>query len=266
MLGTTATIARRALFIALALFTVGAFAQDGLRDKDHTLNPTTPKKLAGQDITLKTADGKSFKAYAVGPKDAKRGALLVHEWWGLNDHIRGWADRFAALGYRAIAVDLFDGKVATAPEQARKLMQALDQQAADAKHVAALKQLQAPGRKVATIGWCFGGGQSLQASLAAPELVDATVIYYGPLVSDSARLSFLEGPVLGIFAKQDTSITPEKVQAFEQAMKQADKPVEIKMYDANHAFANPSGKAYNSEAAKDAWEVTKAFLDRHLGK
>lgn len=265
MVGTT-IIARHALFAAVALFTLGAFAQDGLRDEDHKLNPNAPKKLAGQDIALKTADGKPFKAYAVGPKDAKRGILLVHEWWGLNDHIRGWADRFAALGYRAIAVDLFDGKVATTPEQARKLIQSVDQAAADAKHAAVLKQLQAPGRKVATIGWCFGGGQSLQASLAAPELVDATVIYYGPLVTDSARLSFLEGPVLGIFAKQDTSITPEKVKAFEQAMKQADKPVEIHMYDANHAFANPSGKAFNSEAAKDAWEVTKAFLDKHLGK
>lgn len=266
MHGTTAKIARRAVFVTIALFTLGAFAQDGLRDEDHTLNPNTPKKLAGKDITLKTADGKPFKAYAVGPKDAKRGILLVHEWWGLNDHIRGWADRFAALGYRAIAVDLFDGKVATTPEQARKLIQMGDQATADAKHVAVLKQLQAPGRKVATIGWCFGGGQSLQASLAAPELVDATVIYYGPLVTDSARLSFLEGPVLGIFAKQDTSITPEKVQAFEAAMKEADKPLELKMYDANHAFANPSGKAYNSEAAKDAWEVTRVFLDRYLGK
>lgn len=254
-------------FPALLLVTVAAFAaptDDGLRDEDHQLNPNTPKNLRGRDITLETAEGTSFRAYAVGPEDAKRGILLVHEWWGLNDHIRGWADRFANLGYRAMAADLFNGQVATDPARARALIQAVDQTAANAKHVAVLDALKKPGRKVGTIGWCFGGGQSLQASLAAPERVAATVIYYGPLVADPDRLSFLQRPVLGIFGRRDTSITVEKVKGFEEAMKQAGKPLTVHFYDAGHAFANPSGNTFNGEAAKAAWAVTQDFLDRHL--
>ncbi len=255
--------AQIACFFIILLFPVLGFGADGLRDRDHEFNPDFPKKLSGQDVAMKTAEGKNFKAYAVGPKDAKRGILLIHEWWGLNDHIRGWADRFAGLGYRAIAVDLY-GKSATTPEDARALMQAVNQEDANARHKAVLAALKVPGRKLATIGWCFGGGQSLQASLAAPELVAATVIYYGPVIADPERLAFLKAPVLGIFAKRDTSITVEKVKAFEAAMKQANKPLELHFYDADHAFANPSGNRFNSEAAKAAWEVTRAFLDRHL--
>lgn len=248
-------------FLLLALL---AFADDGLRDKDE-LNPNMPTDLRGHDIRLKTADGKSFSAYVSGPENAQRGILLVHEWWGLNAHIRSWADRFAELGYRAIAVDLFDGNVATDPARARELVQKLDQSAANAKHVAVLNALKAPGRKLATIGWCFGGGQSLQASLAAPELVSATVIYYGtPLVTDPNQLSRLKGPVLGIFGSRDTTLTPDMVKAFEQAMKSAGRPLEAHFYDAGHAFANPSGKTHNSEAARAAWKVTQEFLDRNL--
>lgn len=255
---------KRLILLGVVLLPLAAFAQDGLHDKDHVLNPDFPKNLQGKEITLKTAEGKPFRVYAVGPKDAKRGILVIHEWWGLNDHIKAWADRFADQGYRAIAVDLFNNQVATKPDQARKLMMGVNQDQANAKHVAALKALQAPGRKLATIGWCFGGGQSLRASLAAPDLVDATVMYYGPVITDAGQLAFLESPVLGIFAKKDTAIPPEKVKEFEQAMKEADKPVEIHLFDADHAFANPSGKNYDSAAAKKAWAITQQWLDKQL--
>ncbi len=250
------------LLLALALPVMAH--DDGLRNEDHQLNPNMPKNLKGQMLELKTADGKPFKVYAVGAKDAKRGILVVHEYWGLNDHIKSWADRFADMGYRAMAVDLYDGKIATDQDTAKKYMGAVDQEAANAKHRATLNALKAPNRKLATIGWCFGGGQSLRATLQEPDAVDATVIYYGPLVTDPDQLAFIKGPVLGIFAKQDTFITPEKVKAFEQAMKAAGKSLEVHNYDANHAFANPSGAAYNSEAAKQAWDVTKKFLAKNL--
>ncbi len=256
-------IVRSSLFLVLLLF-VSRVGAEGLRDMDHELSGNPPKSLRGENMTLKTADGKPFQVYAVGPKEAKRGILVVHEWWGLNDHIREWADRFADLGYRAIAVDLYDGKVVTKPEEARPLMEAVKQDEANAKHRAVLNALKAPGRKLATIGWCFGGGQSLQASLTDPEAVSATVIYYGPLVTDPTKLSVLKGPVLGIFAKQDASITVQSVQSFESAMKKAGRKLEVHFYDADHAFANPSGNRYNSEAAKAAWKVTRAFLDKHL--
>ena len=248
--------------LLLSLSLSSAFADDGLRARDHELNKATPKQLQGENIELKTADGKKFNAYVSGDKNAKRGILLVHEWWGLNAHIRAWADRFAQLGYRALAVDLYDGQVATDADSAKRYMSAVNQDEANAKHRAALAALQAPNRKLATIGWCFGGGQSLQASLAEPDKVAATVIYYGPLIADPDRLAFLKGPVLGIFAKRDSSITPEKVQAFAAAMKQAGKPLELHSYDADHAFANPSGNRFNDAAAQAAWKVTQAFLDK----
>lgn len=250
--------------LLLGGFITGLSQAEGLRDEDHELNPDTPKTLAGKMANLKTEEGTPFQVYAVGPEDAKRGVLVIHEWWGLNDHIRGWADRLAGLGYRAMAVDLYNGQVAATPDKARALTAAIDQDEANAKHRAVLQALQAPGRKVGVIGWCFGGGQSLQASLAAPELVSATVIYYGPLVTDVDRLKRLRAPVLGIFGTRDTSITPEKVKAFEAAMRQAGKPLEVHSYDADHAFANPSGTRYDSEAARQAWDVTSAFLDKHL--
>lgn len=259
------TLARILVVVLAAAVVPLAFAHDdGLRNEDHQLNPNMPKNLKGEMTTLKTADGKSFQVYTVGAKDAKRGILVVHEFWGLNDHIKSWADRFAAMGYRAMAVDLYDGKVATDPDTAKRYMVEVNQDAANAKLRATLEALKAPHRKIATIGWCFGGGQSLQATLQEPESVDATVIYYGPLVTDADQLSFIKGPVLGIFAKQDTFITPEKVKAFEQAMKSAGKSLEVHVYDAKHAFANPSGTAYDSAAAKQSWEVTKKFLAKNL--
>jgi len=254
------------LILLLAFSLPGAVprAEEGLRDEDHELGPPLHDRLQGETIQLSTADGKAFRVYAVGPENARRGILLVHEWWGLNDHIRSWADRFAGLGYRAMAVDLYNGAVATTPEDARRLLQSLDQTEANAKYRATLQVLKHPGRRLATIGWCVGGGQSLQASLNDPDDVAATVIYYGPLVTDPAKLSALKGPVLGIFAKRDANITVQKVAEFEAAMRKAARPLEVHFYDADHGFANPSGERFNGEAAQAAWKVTRAFLDQNL--
>jgi carboxymethylenebutenolidase len=257
-------ITRLALLGALLLFFPMTAAADEMRPEDHELNPNPPRDLSGENLTLTTADGKPFQVYATGPSDAKRGILVIHEWWGLNDHIRGWADRFAGLGYRAMAIDLYDGVVAATAEEAMRSMQSVNQEEANAKYRAAFNALMVPGRKLAVIGWCFGGGQSLQASLADPDSVSATVIYYGPLITDATKLSTLKGPILGIFAQRDMSITVEKVKAFEAAMVQAGKKLSLHFYDADHAFANPSGNRYNGDAAKAAWEVTRAFLDEQL--
>ena len=118
---------------------------------------------------------------------------------------------------------------------------------------------------VGTIGWCFGGGWSLAASLANPEAVDATVIYYGRLETDPARLAALASPVLGLFGSEDRGIPASSVREFEAALASLGKPAEIVIYDgANHAFANPSGGRYDPEAAQDAWAKTKAFFAEHL--
>lgn len=255
-------------FFAISLGLMGtttwAATDDAVPEKNHQFNTHTPVHLDGEMLTLKTPEGESFAAYASGPADAKRGILLVHEWWGLNDYIKAEADRFAALGYRALAVDLYNGQLATTPEDAMKLRNQVVPAQAVAKLKAGLDSLKAPGRKLATLGWCFGGGYSLLATLAEPAAVSATVIYYGGLVDDVDRLKTLRAPVLGVFGSQDRVITPDKVAAFERAMKLAGKALEAHVYDADHAFANPSGQRYNDQAARDAWAVTKAFLDRNL--
>jgi len=217
----------------------------------------------GKSVELTLPDGRTSTAYVTRPKGAPRGGLLVvHEWWGLVDWVKAEADRYAGQGYLVLAVDLFGGSVATTAEEAQKLMSALDQKSATEVEVAGVEWLARalPGKKIATLGWCMGGGQSLNASLASGGKVGATVIYYGLPVTDVNLLRTLKGPVLGIWAKRDGWITPEKVAAFDLALKDAGIKHEFRSYDADHAFANPSGGRYNPPAAKDANEATRRFL------
>ena len=117
------------------------------------------------------------------------------------------------------------------------------------------------------VGWCFGGGWSLGTTLLMPGKIDGTVIYYGHLETDPAKLATIKHPVLGLFGAEDKSIPVDSVRAFESALKKQGTPVEIKIYDgAGHAFANPSGGSYRPDAAKDAWQRTTAFLARNLKK
>lgn len=163
-----------------------------------------------------------------------------------------------------LAIDLYGGKVTNDPKQAGELMQSIDQDKANAKLKAALDYLKSSDRKVATLGWCFGGGQSLQASLVDPDAVSATVIYYGELVADEKQLKTLQAPLLGIFALNDDWITPEKVETFTATMADLAKSIEIRSFDADHAFANPSSPNYHSDAAREAWLITDGFLAYHL--
>ena len=116
--------------------------------------------------------------------------------------------------------------------------------------------------KVATIGWCFGGGWSLNASIATP--VDATIIYYGQVDQPASRLARLQGPVLGHFATRDQRINRPMVEGFEKAMAEAGKPLTVYWYEADHAFANPTGARYDAEDAKLAWDRTLAFFRAHF--
>src|ERR671923_1230003 len=231
----------------------------------HPRDPDPPKP-AGESISLPVQGGQA-NAYVARPKAKAKGALLLlHEYWGLNDWVKSMADRLANDGYLALAVDLYKGKVATDPKEAQALMANKDEQWGTAVEVAGLAWLKSNGggAKTATLGWCMGGGESLKASLADPKDVDATVIYYGLPVTDVEKLKTLRGPVLGIWAKKDGWITPDKVKAFDEALTKAGVKHEFHDYDADHAFANPSGGRYNGAAAKDAWEKTRAFLSRNL--
>ena len=191
------------------------------------------------------------------------GVVMIHEWWGLNENIKDMAEALASEGYAVLAVDLF-GEVAETPDDARRLTGSLDQDAAlmNLEDASAFLRAQGAGR-IASLGWCFGGGQSLQLGLA--DDLDATVIYYGRLETDSDVLSALEQPVLGIFGEDDASISVDQVNAFDAALDDLGVDNEVYIYPGvGHAFANPSGANYAPDETMDAWTKTLEFLAANL--
>ncbi len=212
-----------------------------------------------------SADEK-VSAYFVEPENSPTGAvLLIHEWWGLNRQIKEVALQLAELGYLALAVDLYGGKVADSPDLARNLMNSVHLDTATetlVNWVQYLRNHPNSNGKVGTIGWCFGGGWSLNTSIATP--VDATVIYYGRCAKSAEEVSGLKGPVQGHFATRDQWINEEMVNGFEKSMDQAGKSYENHWYIADHAFANPTSNQHDSEDAKLAWSRTLDFFHQHL--
>ena len=195
--------------------------------------------------------------------------IVIHEWWGLNDGVRSMADRLAGLGYIVLAVDLYGGKIAATPADARKMMLDVVENPEDARENIrqAYRFLEetAGAPSIGSLGWCFGGGWSLNTALLFPDELDATVIYYGQVTDDEAKLEPMNVPILGIFGAKDKGIPVASVRRFEHALKNLSKDYEIEVYPGvGHAFANPSGNNYNAEAADKAWQRTVAFLNRHL--
>lgn len=222
----------------------------------------------GQMIQFDTPDGKKGGAYALMTESPSKNYLFViHEWWGLNDNVKAEAERlFAHLGNtNVLALDLYDGQSADNPDKAGQLMQAVKEERAKAIIQGAINKAGADAR-IATTGWCFGGGWSLKASIMAGDQGVACVMYYGMPVQNAKELAPLKAPICGIFAKQDEWITPEVAQNFENLAKATGKEVEIHSYDAGHAFANPSNPAYDEEAAQQANQVAWAFLKERLGR
>lgn len=224
------------------------------------------------EVTYAKVNGQEITGYLAVPEDAPEGLpglIVIHEWWGLNDNIKMMTRNLAAEGYTALAVDLYGNKVAESPEKAREyVMEAMNNMDASVENLKAAYQYlseQHQAAQVGSIGWCFGGGMSLNTALALPTEIDATVIYYGRLVTDPDQLSTLEMPILGIFGEEDGSIPVSQVNEFEATLDSLDKEVQIHIYEgAGHAFANPSGTRYQKEAAEDAWEKTTAFFDYYL--
>lgn len=225
-----------------------------------------------REVAYATINGRPVRGYLAEPLHAQSALpaiIVIHEWWGLNDNIRDMADQLAGEGYAALAVDLYHGKSATTPAQAITLMQAVlaDKAAAGSNLRQAYAFLHGSEHapRVGVIGWCFGGGWSLETALMLPDQLSAAVMYYGRPVDNVAELSKLKMPLLGFFGEQDQGITPAAVRAFQAALKDAHVNAEIHEYaDAGHAFANPSGENYRPAAAADAWRRTLTFFARYL--
>ncbi|MGC2440339.1 MAG: dienelactone hydrolase family protein, partial [Nitrososphaeraceae archaeon] len=198
--------------------------------------------------------------------------VMIHENKGLNDHIKNMANLLARNGYVVLAVDLFKGEVTTDRNRSSELTQyirdnpdiATANLQSAVKYLASLPNVNAD--KIASLGWCFGGAQSLQLALNSQDHpLAATVIYYGRLITDNATLAKIKWPVLGIFGDQDSSIPVDTVKAFESALNSNNIPNEIYIFKGvGHAFANPSGDNYAPTETKDAWDKTLSFLDKHL--
>ncbi len=218
-----------------------------------------------QTVTVTTKSGRAAKGALAKPGRKGPAILLIHEWWGLNDQIKAVAAELAHQGYLALACDLYDGVVTTDAGKAGALMESLDQAKARETLTAWVEWLRKHpdgNGKVATIGWCMGGGLSLAASIAAP--VDATVIYYGRVNFPAAELARLKGPVLGQFAEKDGWINHAMVDPFEAELKKLGKKHAIHWYQADHAFANPTGQHYDKKDAAVAWSRTLDFLKANL--
>ena len=226
----------------------------------------------GKSVSYKSGDetiqGVLYTPPGKGPFPA---IIVIHEWWGLNDWVKEQASKLADQGYVALAVDLYRGKVAENSDMAHELSRGLPEDRAKRDLHAAFEFLSSQANvkkdRIGAIGWCMGGGYSLEVALQEPTLA-ADVINYGHLATDSDALKKINAPILGSFGGQDHGITPDDVRKFEAAMKQLNKQVDIKIYDdAGHAFENPNNKTgYREADAADAWNRTVSFLAATLKK
>jgi carboxymethylenebutenolidase len=246
-----------------------AIAEFSLFANDKNFRDAHPAPLPvaafadGKMIEFPVAGGPNGKGFLMtSKKKTNKYLLLFHEWWGLNDYIKNEAAMWCKdLNINVLAIDLYDGKVATTADEAGKIMQANDAARSSAIILGAAKHL-GDNANFRTMGWCFGGGWSLQAALLLKDKAKACVMYYGMPEKDVEKLKALNCEVLMIHPTQDQWITADVVSTFEANMKSAGKKLSVNHYDANHAFANPSSPRYNEAHAKEARVVTKAFLKK----
>ncbi len=215
---------------------MGAVTEEEFKSM-HELRGDQAAQLFGKDVIV--GGGRAYLSLPPGMSAPMPAVLVVHEWWGLNDNVRMAADRLAAQGMAALAVDLYGGNVATTPEQAGTYMKSVDPEVAKKILKAGADYLkndpEIKATKRGAIGWCMGGGFSFQAALAVPDL-DADVVFYGFVPTDEKSIKPLKAPLLAIFGTQDKSIPKEKVDAFEATLKKLKKDYKIERVDAGHAF------------------------------
>jgi carboxymethylenebutenolidase len=247
------------VLIFFILSTLSAFAQ----------------KDAGTAVQYKSGDetvtGYIFTPHNQPVKGKLPAIVVIHEWWGVVPWVKEEAQKFADQGYVTLAVDLYRGRSASNPDEAHELMRAVPHDRAVRDLSSAVAYLKSRKdvdvSKLGAIGWCMGGGYALNLAEASPDL-QAVVVNYGAVTSDTATLQPIHAAILGLFGGKDHGIPPEDVHAFEAAMKKLGKNVQIKIYtDAGHAFENPNNKqGYRADDAADAYKLQTQFFAEHLKK
>jgi len=245
----------------------------------------------GKAVVLTTAYGTQFDAYVIGPEDASRAVLLLHDRYGLNAQTRDWAARFAGLGYRALAIDLYDGRHAKSWKHATTIMDSIDQEWAYADISAALSYLKDnnPQRKVVILGWDYGGTEALLATLRDPDAVAVTVSYYPAHLDISpSSAQIVENPMMLVLAKRDAELHVRPTQAIKDGMGKTDinfivqgldalsnlgeiaailrakMAINVTGLDADRGFSDPLSEHYDAAATASAWNITQEFLSRYL--
>ena len=226
----------------------------------------------GKQVTYKSGDenvsGMLYQPSGKGPFPA---IVVIHEWWGLNDWVKEQASKLADEGYVTLAIDLYRGKVATSADEAHELMRGVPNDRSTKDLLAAANYLRAQKnvnpKKVGSVGWCMGGGYSLDLAINDPQLA-AAVVNYGHLASEPDTLKKINAPILGLFGGKDRGIPVDDVQKFAAELKKLGKTVDITVYpDAGHAFENPNNKeGYRAQDAANAWDRTVKFFAQNLKK
>jgi carboxymethylenebutenolidase len=225
--------------------------------------------MAGRMIEFKS-NGGTASGYLSTPESGEGpGVVVIQEWWGLVPHIKDVADRFAAEGFVALAPDLYHGDVARSPDEAGKMMMALNIAQTEKDLRGAVQYLlddeATTGDSVGTVGFCMGGALSLYAASKNPQ-VGACVVFYGIHPKVEPDFDSLRAPVLGIFAEKDNFVTPDVVRALEETMREHGRIIETHTYpDTDHAFFNDTRpEVYDADASADAWRRTIEFLRANL--
>lgn len=221
---------------------------------------------AGEMIKFKTPDGKEANGFFLKAKQPSDKWLFVYqEWWGLNDNIKQQAEKYYndLTNVNVLAVDMYDGKVTADRQEAAKLMQGVSRDRLGSIMQGAINYA-GNKAKIASVGWCFGGAMSLQSALLEGDRAVGCVMYYGSPEQDVNKLKTLKTDVLGLFASKDGFINPQVVKQFQDNMDKAGKKVEVKMYEADHGFANPSNPIFDKQATADAYQRSLTYLKDRL--
>ena len=223
----------------------------------------------GEMVTF-PANGRTADGYlALPPSGRGRGVIVIQEWWGLVDHIKDLTDRFAREGFVALAPDLYHGEKTKSPDQAGKLLMALNiaETAKDLRGAATYlrSREEVQPKKIGAVGFCMGGQLALFGAAAHPDVINAIVDFYGIHPKVDPDVSKLSGPVLAHFGRRDKSVNEKTARGLVDRIKAAGKTIDAHFYDADHAFFNDQRpEVYDPQSAELAWRRTLDFLRRSL--